>query len=54
MLSELARRDARYGLVTMCVGGGQGAAGVIEWLGGRQPVRGEEGPGEAGSTKEAR
>ncbi len=37
VLSELARREARYGLVTMCVGGGQGAAGVIEWLGGRQP-----------------
>jgi acetyl-CoA acyltransferase len=39
ILSELARRNQRYGLVTMCVGGGQGAAGVIEWLGGRQPVR---------------
>ncbi len=39
ILSELARRDAKYGLVTMCVGGGQGAAGVIEWLGGRQPAR---------------
>lgn len=39
VLSELARRDGRYGLVTMCVGGGQGAAGVIEWLGGRQPAR---------------
>jgi acetyl-CoA acyltransferase len=39
VLSELARREARYGLVTMCVGGGQGAAGVIEWLGGRQPSR---------------
>jgi acetyl-CoA acyltransferase len=38
-LSELARREAKYGLVTMCVGGGQGAAGVIEWLGGRQPAR---------------
>ena len=35
LLNELARRGARYGLVTMCVGGGQGAAGVIEWLGGR-------------------
>jgi acetyl-CoA acyltransferase len=36
-LGELARRGERYALVTMCVGGGQGAAGVIEWLGGRQP-----------------
>jgi acetyl-CoA acyltransferase len=43
LLSELARREERYGLVTMCVGGGQGAAGVIEWLGGRQPsVAGEQ------------
>lgn len=41
VLSELARREARYGLVTMCVGGGQGAAGVIEWLGGRQLVGAE-------------
>jgi acetyl-CoA acyltransferase len=39
ILSELARRETKYGLVTMCVGGGQGAAGVIEWLGGRQPAR---------------
>jgi acetyl-CoA acyltransferase len=38
ILSELARRQARRGLVTMCVGGGQGAAGVVEWLGGRQPA----------------
>ncbi len=43
ILSELARRDARYGLVTMCVGGGQGAAGIIEWLGGRQPARSASG-----------
>lgn len=35
LLDELGRRGARYGMVTMCVGGGQGAAGVIEWLGGR-------------------
>jgi acetyl-CoA acetyltransferase len=42
VLSELARRDERYGLVTMCVGGGQGAAGVIEWLGGRQPAAAQE------------
>ncbi len=46
LLSELARRGARYGLVTMCVGGGQGAAGIIEWLGGRQPADGgSAGPG---------
>ena len=32
ILQELQRRNARYGLVTMCVGGGMGAAGVIERL----------------------
>ncbi|MFB3141417.1 MAG: hypothetical protein ACE1Z2_01285, partial [Acidobacteriota bacterium] len=30
LLSEMKRREVRYGLVTMCVGGGMGAAGVIE------------------------
>ena len=30
ILRELERRQARYGLVTMCIGGGMGAAGVFE------------------------
>jgi acetyl-CoA acyltransferase len=30
ILRELERRNGRYGLVTMCVGGGMGAAGVFE------------------------
>lgn len=32
LLHELQRRQARYGLVTMCIGGGQGAAGIFECL----------------------
>ncbi len=32
LLHELQRRRARYGLVTMCIGGGQGAAGIFECL----------------------
>jgi acetyl-CoA acyltransferase len=32
LLHEMQRRQTRYGLVTMCVGGGQGAAGIFERL----------------------
>ena len=30
LIYEMHRRKARYGLVTMCVGGGMGAAGILE------------------------
>ena len=30
LMYEMQRRQARYGLVTMCVGGGMGAAGILE------------------------
>ena len=32
LINELRRTNGRYGMVTMCVGTGQGAAGVIELL----------------------
>jgi acetyl-CoA acyltransferase len=32
ILREMERSNARYGMVTMCVGGGQGAAGIFEKL----------------------
>jgi len=32
IINELKRRKARYGMVTMCVGGGMGAAGIFENL----------------------
>lgn len=30
LLNEMRRRDVRYGMVSMCIGGGQGAAGIFE------------------------
>ena len=33
IIRELKRRKGRYGMVTMCVGGGMGAAGIFENLG---------------------
>ncbi len=32
LLAEMKRRNVRYGMVTMCVGGGMGAAGIFERL----------------------
>jgi len=32
LLHEMARRKNRWGLVSMCIGGGMGAAGVFEYL----------------------
>lgn len=33
IMNEAARRKSRYGVVTMCIGGGMGAAGVFEFPG---------------------
>jgi acetyl-CoA acyltransferase len=32
IISEMKRRDVQFGLVTMCIGGGMGAAGIFERL----------------------
>lgn len=32
LLSEMKRRESKYGMVTMCIGGGMGAAGIFENL----------------------
>ena len=34
LLNEMRRRNQKYGMVTACVGGGQGIAGIYELLGG--------------------
>jgi acetyl-CoA acyltransferase len=33
ILAEMERRQVRFGMVTMCVGGGMGAAGIFERMG---------------------
>jgi len=33
LVHEMLRRKVRYGMVTMCVGGGMGAAGILELMG---------------------
>ena len=32
LINEMKRRNQKYGMVTMCVGAGQGAAGIFEIL----------------------
>jgi acetyl-CoA acyltransferase len=39
LLHELQRREGRYGVVTLCVGGGMGVAAVFEALRGWKPNR---------------
>jgi acetyl-CoA acyltransferase len=39
LVHELARRGARYGVATLCVGGGMGVAAVLEAVPGWQPNR---------------
>ena len=34
VMAQLLRNDAQFGLVTMCVGGGMGAAGIFENVSG--------------------
>ncbi len=32
IINEMKRRDVQFGLVTMCIGGGMGAAGILEQI----------------------
>ncbi|MEB2367181.1 MAG: hypothetical protein OZ933_13955, partial [Chloroflexota bacterium] len=32
LMNEMKRRNSKYGMVTMCIGGGMGAAGIFENL----------------------
>jgi acetyl-CoA acyltransferase len=32
LINEMKRRNSKYGMVTMCIGGGMGAAGIFENL----------------------
>ena len=32
IMNEMQRRDSQFGMVTMCIGGGMGAAGIFERL----------------------
>ena len=38
-LNELKRTEGRYAMVTMCIGGGMGAAGVFEAIGAQMIFR---------------
>ena len=50
ILRELERRNGRYGMVTMCVGGGMGAAGILERI--TQAVKKIEGEEQMSAVAE--
>ena len=52
LLHEMKRRNARYGMVSMCVGGGMGAAGIFESCRAAiRPARSRAGMGPARKRK---
>ena len=53
ILRELKRRNGKYGIVTMCIGGGMGAAGIFENLATSAYHRGHESDTKVGIMSEA-
>ncbi len=45
LLHEMQRRGVRYGMVSMCIGGGMGAAGIFEKMYDKIESRDLQSPG---------